>query len=201
MKLSGTTIIIALLTIILCFHTCDLINKNTEKKDRSNIDTLYIKSKDTHHEVIKTEYYPKPYLVQIPGTPGMTLTLPAKIDSDAVVLDYFSKIIYNDSIKNDSVTIYLTEQVYKNELKRLKVGYRITAPTMSIIKTEVRERQLAFLGFDVTGNQSHLGFYPSFYFDTRRGMIGGGYDIINKYYKFGLYGKLKLWKRRKNKSS
>ena len=197
MKFYGTTIIVILLGIIIFFQTCDYINKQTDKRDVSTVDTIFVKSKDTYHETIKKEYYPVPYKVEIPGTPGATITIPVSVDSGLVVRDYFSKHTYNDSIKTDSIAIYLKDEVYKNELKRINVGYKILFPTVIITKTEIRERQIAYLGFDITGNQNHLGFYPSFYFDTKRAMYGGGYDIINKYYKLGVYGKLKLWKRKK----
>lgn len=174
-----------------------LLDKGCSKsKNRENsIDTLYIKSTDHYHNIPVPAPYPVPYKVEIPGAPGSTVTIPAEVDSGAVVRDYFTKRHYNDSIVNDSISIYIKEDVYRNELKRISVGYRWKAPTMVIEKTQVKEKQLLFIGAEPYGNLNQFGLFGSLIFDTKRAAYGYGYDPFNKMHKFSVYGKIKLWKK------
>jgi hypothetical protein len=185
-----------LLTAILCFQLLNYCSDRAMKHTNS-IDTVYVKSNDTWHNVPFKVEVPVPYKVEVPG-PGAasTITVPAVIDSLAVVLDYYSKRYYADSIKNDSIEIRLNYACYKNQVQDMKLAYRWIAKQMIIRETNVVERQLAFIGLDIYGNTTHLGVIPSIYFDTRRGMYGGGYDPFNKYVKVGAYFKGRLWKRR-----
>lgn len=137
-----------------------------------------------------------PYKVEVPGIPGATITIPADVDTASIIKNYYSKNHYNDSTSNDSVKVYFSAYTHRNELKDLKLSYRITAKERLVIQTKTVEKQLLFLGLDVCSNGSNLGLYPSLYFDVRRGMIGGGYDPLNKSVKVGLYAKIKLWNKK-----
>lgn len=184
-----------LLIIVLCFQTCDYLNKQAFKNDKSHIDTVFVKSNDHWHEL--PVEVPVPYKVEVPGAPGATITIPAVIDSLAVVLDYYSKRFYQDSLENDSIKLRLSVTTFKNKVIDWKVFYKWIAPTMVIKETKTVERQLAFIGVDVFGNGQQFGVFPSLYFDTKRGMVGYGYDPINNFHKVGVYGKVRLWKRKK----
>lgn len=187
-------IIIALSVIALLSF---IFNRGCEsKQSNSTIDTIYIKSKDTYHNMPFLVEVPKPYRVEIPGTPGATITIPANVDSGAVVRDYFTKRSYNDSITNDSLSIYLQEEVYKNELKRVKVGYRWKVPTMLIKETKIVEKQLMFLGLEPYGNLNSFGMFASADFDTKKAMFGYGYDPFNRFHKVSVKAKIRLWKKK-----
>lgn len=176
----------------LLFNNC----KGKESESISHSDTLFVKSKDTHHELVIEKPYPVPYMVEVPGTPGATVTIPSVIDSVAVVRDYFTKRSYLDTIRNDSVDIYLKEQVWKNELKRLSVGYKWKVPTMQINKTIIQEKQLLFIGAEPHGNKEAFGVYVSADFDTKKALFGYGYDPFTQQHKISVKGKIKLWKKR-----
>jgi len=187
-------IIIALSVIALLSF---IFNRGCEsKQSNSTIDTVYLKSTDRYHNMPFLVEVPKPYRVEIPGTQGATVTIPANVDSGAVVRDYFTKRSYNDSIVNDSLSIYLQEEVFKNELKRVKVGYRWKAPTMLIKETKVAEKQLMFIGLEPYGNLNSFGMFASADFDTKRAMYGYGYDPFNKTHKISVKAKIRLWKKK-----
>ncbi len=179
------------IALLLFLHFCD--NPGGKNSLHTSIDTIYIASKDPVHNLPTKEYVP--YKVEVPG-PASFFTIPANIDSGAVVRDYFSKRSYQDSTGNDSVKVYFSAYTFKNELRDLKLRYRIITPTMVIREAKVVNKQLVFLGMDVCSNGRNLTVYPGFYFDLRKGMLGAGYDPFNKTVKVGGYFKLSLWSRK-----
>jgi len=167
-----------------------------QKTSKSTIDTIYVKSHDTKHTLTIKEPYPVPYKIEVPGTPGATITIPAIVDALKILIDYYTKRSYNDSIVNDSVSIYLKEEVFKNELKRLYVGYKWKAKTMVIKETKIQEKQLLFIGAEPYGNLNQFGMFASVDFDTKKALFGYGYDPFNKVHKISVKGKLRLWKKK-----
>jgi len=191
-KIKDIIIIVLSIVALLSF----IFNRGCEvSKSNSTIDTIFVKATKEYH-TLQTVTNPTPYIVQIPGTPGATITIPAKVDSGAVVRDYFTKRVYSDSLMNDSVTVYLTEEVYKNELRRIKTGYRWKVPTMVIKETKVVEKQLMFLGLEPYGNLNSFGMFASADFDTKKALFGYGYDPFNKTHKISVKAKIRLWKKK-----
>lgn len=188
----------AVMAAFLLFYF--LVKSGALEGDRSEnrIDTLYIPFNDTWHE--KVVPVPTPYVVEIPGTPGATITIPSgPIDSLAIFIDYCTKRHYLDSLKNDSIDMFVSFNTQFNKAHDLKMRYKWHLPTLEIHKTEVVKYQNVFIGVDITGGKDHFGVYPSAYFDTKYAMYGYGYDPINNYHKIGAYGKIS-WKKRQKKT-
>lgn len=183
---------IILLCGILVFQFLNFCSDKNIRADRK-ADTLYIVSKKEFHNIPIFLEKPVPFRVEVPGTPGATVTIPQAVDSALVVRLFFTKNLYFDSIVNDSIRIYLKEQVYMNELTRLSVGYRWTAPTM--VLQEKVNRQLLFAGLEASFPRP--GLYGTAYFDTERSMYGFGYDPFNKQFKAGAFFKFQLWKKKR----
>lgn len=175
----------------LLLHNCGRSERNGQKSQK---DTIYLKSNDKWH-VFPVEV-PKPYQVEVPGTPGSTITIPPNIDSLAVIRDYYSKRFYSDSLKNDSVVIWVDEMVSMNEIKARKIKYRWIAPERLIRETIREERQLMFVGAEAYASKNYTGAFGSVYFDTQKGLIGFAVDPINRAGKITVAFKLKLWKRK-----
>lgn len=172
----------------------------------SSIDTFFTPSKDKPHTIILTNTVsvPKPYKVEVP-VPGDTIWMPPlknKIDTLAILADYYLKRSYNDSISNDSITIYLKESVCKNELQRSHVGYRWKVPSMTIKEVVLKESQLLFLGVEpnVSLKRKEFGMYLSADFDTKKALIGYGYDPFNESHKLSVKAKIKLWNKKIKKA-
>lgn len=189
------------IAILILIQTCS----GGQKELVSSVDTVYIPSKDKPHNLPlpKTIEKPVPYIVEVP-TPGDTIWMPpikTKIDTLAILSDYYLKRSYNDSISNDSITIYLKESVCKNELERSHVGYRWKVPNMTIKEVVVKEKQLMYLGVEPNVNLKKLefGMYLSADLDIERALLGYGYDPYNKQHKFSVKAKLELWNKRAKK--
>lgn len=167
--------------------------KGSSNKSERTIDTLYIPFNDSWHE--KLVPYPQPYVVEVPGAPGATITIPAIIDTMAVIKDYYSKRFYRDSLKNDSIDMFVNYMVHQNKAYDVKMSYKWHLPQMIIKQTDVVRYQNLYFGLDITGAKEHFGIYPSAYLDFNKGMAGYGYDFINNYHKIGIYYKAR-WKKR-----
>lgn len=172
----------------------------------SSIDTFWLPSKDKPHTIALTSTVavPVPYKVEVP-TPGDTVWMPPlknKVDTAAILADYYLKRTYNDSISNDSITIYLKETVCKNRLQRDSVRYRWKAPSMAIKEVVLKQKQLLFLGVEPNVNlkKMEFGMYLSADFDTERALIGYGYDPYHKQHKIAVKAKLELWNKRVRKN-
>jgi len=172
----------------------------------SSIDTLYTPSNDNPHTIslTNTVSVPVPYKVEVP-TAGDTIWMPAlktKVDTLAILADYYRKRSYNDSISNDSITIYLKESVCKNELQRSHVGYRWKVPNMTIKEVVLKQKQLLYLGVEPNVNLKKLefGMYLSADIDIERGLIGYGFDPYHQQHKLSFKAKLQLWNKKVKKA-
>lgn len=184
-----------LLSAILIFQLLNYCSDQAVERD-SQTDTLYVQSNDHFHEIPFRVEVPKPYKVEVPVlVPGATstITIPTEIDSLAVVIDYYTKRYYEDTLKNDSIEIRLRYAAYKNRIIDRQLWYKWTAKTMVLERTV--NRQLAFVGIDAVFPE--FGFYPSIYFDTKNWMYGAGIDPFKKNFKVGVYRKFSLWKKRR----
>lgn len=171
----------------------------------SSTDTIWTPSNDKPHTIALTNTVavPIPYEVEVP-MPGDTIWMPplkTKVDTLAILADYYLKRVYNDSISNDSITIYLKESVCKNELQRSHVGYRWKVPNMTIREVVVKQKQLLYLGVEPNVNLKKLefGMYLSADLDIERALLGYGYDPYHKQHKFSVKAKLELWNKRAKK--
>ena len=101
-------IIVILVIVVLLQKSCSGGGKVTVPKNDTitTIDTVY-------HTVTKevATYIPK-YTTKIKYIHDVTST----IDTVFVVNDYSSKYVYNDSLKNDTLSLYINDIIFKNKL-------------------------------------------------------------------------------------
>ena len=83
-------------------------------------------------------------------------TVPA--DTLSIVKDYLSARIYNDTLKEDSVTLIINDTISQNRIISRNIKYSLVYPT-TIIQTEreVNKREL-YLGFGIGGDRQQLSF-------------------------------------------
>lgn len=174
--------------LLLALHFCDGPDRTNSFSTKT--DTIYVKSQDPIHDLPKKEYVS--YRIDVPG-PTSFISVPVEIDSGAVVRDYFSKRFYQDSTGNDSVKVYFTATTYKNELKDLRLRYRILTPTMVIRETKAVAYRSLSVGVDVASDGKATSVYPGVCLDLKKSMIRAGYDPFNKSVKLGVYWKVWRW--------
>ena len=154
-----TLIIIGLIIVIFLLREC--------RGNRSPIPTEPVKvvKVETKYDTIVKEvksYVPQ-YIEKIEwktkivhDTVEIHDTIPA--DTLSIVKDYFSARIYNDTLKEDSVTLIINDTIFQNRIKSRNVKYSLVYPT-TIIQTEreVNKREL-YVGFGIGGDRQQLSF-------------------------------------------
>lgn len=153
---------------------------------------------DTTRYKYLTVNIPKPYYD--------TTRIPAKIldnyfdefnNEDNFVLKYAA--IYEDSIKNDTISIYYRAKV-RGYLDEFTLGYKIFAPyyieSITTIETEItKEKRFKgfYAGLDVGGNKtSFTHFSPTLELATRRYNYNIGYNLMDNSLIVGMRARLRF---------
>lgn len=162
----------------------DIINRK--------IDTIYITKTSTIYKPGKKISYE--VLVEKP------IYIPAKIDTSAIINAYFSKVIYKDTLKIDSIGyIAVTDTLYKNKILGRSWAYNIQQKIIKdqIIVKEAPRNQFYVGGSVITGNGRVLAG-PQILWKTKKDNIYGMNAYIdpygNPYYGLSLNWKIKLKK-------
>lgn len=74
---------------------------------------------DTIYRPGKTVYKDTGKVTTIPGSPVFVdrrVEVPAVIDTQAIIGDYYSRVVQKDSFVNEMARIYITDTVYKNRI-------------------------------------------------------------------------------------
>jgi hypothetical protein len=109
-----------------------------------------------------TRYVPTPAKI-------ISVPLPAKIDSQTVIRNYYNKVVYRDTAMNNKQgKVILTDTIYNNTILSRKVDVDLVPPVV---------RNNRFSVFTVAGikNVSLMGC-----FQFKKMQIMGGYDFVNK---------------------
>jgi hypothetical protein len=191
-------VIIGLIIAILCLRSCygNLDGKIIKVGGKPyqviehKVDTMYISTVQTIYKPGKTIYKEIPIYIEIPG----------HIDSSDVVRDYYSKVVYKDTLKlKDSLGyIALTDTIFRNNiLGRVWDSHvnKITIKEVLIVK-ELPKNQIylgGVLGLDNQNGFTSIG--PSVLMKTKKDkLFSAGVGLgLNKtiYYQGGIY--IKLW--------
>ncbi len=137
-----------------------------------------------------------PYLVQVmvpvPYEKVTTDTIfcTADIDTAAVLKDYFSKYFYRDTIKSNSVTAIICEEVTQNRITDRQVWIQNHRPIQIINNTQVQANCI-FAGLNISEYNKKLGFGPSVLYTRKQDAFNLNYDIINRGISIGYYRKFK----------
>lgn len=139
-------------------------------------DTLYIKSHDTFHDLKTNTEKP----VYVTNNYTTIISSGQRIDTQAILKDYFLTRNYIDTISNDSIEIIICDDVYKNEMKRSKLEYKWKAPERLIKETiKLYPNIFAFgLAPGYFGAKPTFGFYGNY--QMKSFGIGAIYDPIQK---------------------
>jgi|WetSurMetagenome_2_1015567.scaffolds.fasta_scaffold166188_2 hypothetical protein len=140
------------------------------------------------------KYYPAPYPVQVIDS----FERPSKIDTDAILKDYYKAIIYDRPIMDDSNgKLSLRDTVTHNRLRGFKLTGHLNRFTDSITNTiENPLKYRIFIGAYMPINNMTLGFAPMVTLLTKndKSMYSIGYDPFNSMYYIGVQFKITLKK-------
>jgi hypothetical protein len=136
---------------------------------------------------------PVPFRVEVPGD---TFWKYHKVDTAAILKDYFSRKIYGDTLKDDtSAFIALIDTVYMNQLHKRTLIFqnrRATEINTTINNFGEVPRNKFFFGVSIGRSLNNFAAGPSLLWVTKKSFAYGlMYDVVNKdfygtfYYKIG----------------
>ena len=155
-------IIIGLIIVIFLLREC-----RGESKDTSTEPVKVVKVETKYDTIVKevTSYVPE-YRTEVKwktktihDTIEVHDTIP--IDTASILEDYFKAYAYNDTLKEDSITLIVNDIISQNQIMSRNIKYSLVYPT-TIIQTEreVNKREL-YLGFGIGGDRQQLSFVGS----------------------------------------
>jgi hypothetical protein len=105
------------------------------------------------------------------------------VDTSYVLGDYFSTYIYNDSLINDTLKLYINDSITQNKIKSRDLKYKLTIPIITITNTVVENKREYYIGAGITGGKSGLDYLgPEFLFrNTNRQACGLGIGLNRQF--------------------
>lgn len=126
-------IIAALLVIIVWLKACDSTNiKHIEPNIKDTVTTVDTIEKNTSKD---TQYVPYPVYVEKP------VNIPSKVDTQAILIDYYSKYFYKDTIFNldSSAQVVIADTISENKIQNRIVDIKSNQKTI-IITNNITEK-------------------------------------------------------------
>lgn len=138
-----TNIIIPLLIGIIIYQSCSKENTPPKTVTNTKITWVPLIKYDTtflpqYHTIIKTD----------------TVIIPQDVDTLDILKDYFSKVIYIDTLLFDSLGyVLITDTVYKNRILTRKIHKNINLPTVHETTTITLNPREFYMGVGIGTNQ------------------------------------------------
>ena len=96
------------------------------------------------------------------------------IDTVFVVNDYNSKYVYNDSLKNDTLSLYINDIIFKNKLLSRNIKYTIKFPIVTINNTVIKNKNEFYTGVGLVGSNTGINYFgPEFLLRTKKKSVYG----------------------------
>jgi len=126
-----------------------------------------------------------PVSISLPPSASPTIIyqqLPTKIDSGAVIRDYFATRNYRDSLENDTVKIVLNEAIGQNKVISRNLQYTLKLPITTVVNQSVEEkrRKLLLGGFASVDSLGSSLFAGAAYQNKNNQLFLAGYNPISK---------------------
>jgi hypothetical protein len=185
-----TLIIGVLFTVVNIMRMCEGPATTLEKPTVvTKTDTTYI------HKIIHDTIYTPPitHYIYVPQQ------VPAKVDTQAILKDYFTKKVYEDTIKIDSIGyVVVKDTLFKNQILTRETkgtySYPVITKTTTITLPPVYRNQL-YVGLQLNGPVVGLG--PQLILKTKGDklfQLGASLSPSGINYNLGLGWKIKLRK-------
>ena len=176
-------LILGLIIIIILLKTCggdEIVEPTVITKTEIRYDTIT-------NEV--TEYVPKLVTRILRKTDTVrqtqfitqtdTVSVPQKIDTNAILEDYFASYVYSDIQNLDSIKLEIQDTISENKIVSRSVKYSMLYPTITITNTKYINRHEFYLGLGFAGSTQRLSFagLQFNYKDKKRNLFGIGFGI------------------------
>jgi len=144
------TLLIVVLVIVILMKSCG--GKTTDPQIITKTKTEYI---SVEKKVL--QYVPK-WKTRIKTKINIDTFL-TKVDTSAILNDYYSKYYYEDTLSLDTLGYVLVKDtISKNKITSRNVNYKLLIPKITIEKTIILNKREFYTGFGVTGNLDQLNY-------------------------------------------
>ncbi len=148
------TLVILVLVILVLLKTCGSGDEVTTEKVVTKVEVRY----DTL-EVEKKVFVPKIKTVVRTNTITDTVVLKSRIDTLAILKDYYNKYVYQDTLKLDSLGyVVIMDTISQNKIFSRKFDSQILIPTTTITNDIYLNQSKFFGGVSIGGNKSQINF-------------------------------------------
>lgn len=154
----------------------------------------------TTHDTITIPGDPFPVMVEV-GKPDPVFVdqpyfLPGNIDTLAVIMDYYSKVYYADTIKDDSSAfIAIFDTVYHNRITNRSFAFQNRRATQIINNTTILPQRTALYAGAMTSltPEERLDIGPAVLLITKKGYgYSYAYGVNHKTHTFSFVWKISL---------
>ncbi len=148
-----TILIVLLIIVIIILRQC---SSTGYPEPNVKIETIETVKYDTI-KVSTVEYVPK-WINVSPDT--VFLETATSVDTNKILADYFATYTYSDTINDDTVTVYINDEISRNRISKRKVSYEIAYPTKTITNniTEVLNEREFYVGPTISASTSSFEF-------------------------------------------
>lgn len=188
-------ILLFLFLAVLLLILIPLKNCNNKKQIVFDTDTQIVYKYDT---IVKffPKYIPQPIEIIIPNDTVFEFIYDS-IQCKKIISDYYTKKIYSDTLRNDSIDIYFNSEIYRNKINSFQIGYKLKFATSTI--TTIQKNKLKFfIGSSVSSNFNNsvsLGI-NGFLLDKNENLYFTGVNLsltdATPFYSVGFAYKLKF---------
>jgi len=147
-------LIVVLIVIIVLLRSCDGNSIDSITKPARVITNTIVKY-DTIVKEIPT-YIPK--IVTRVVRDVDTILITQKIDTTAILKDYFATYVYSDVHKTDSLNLEIIDSISQNKILSRKIKYDLIYPTVTVTETEFINQREFYWGFGIAGKTSQLNY-------------------------------------------
>ena len=162
-----TSIIIGVLIILLLLQRCGNGSHNSTSNDTiRKIDTTYITITKE-----KIKYIPKwkKHIEYVDKHDTTQIT-----DTVFIINDYNSTYLYQDSLKTDTLSLYINDSISKNKIQSRNIKYSIKFPTITITNTVIKNKNEYYIGLGLVGGKNGIGFFgPELMLRTKKKNVYG----------------------------
>jgi hypothetical protein len=145
-----TLLIVVLVIVIIMMKSCGEQTIDPQIITKTKIEYISIEKK-------VPQYVPK-WKTRIETEINIDTFL-TKVDTSAILNDYYSKYYYEDTLSLDTLGYVLVKDtISKNKIASRNIDYKLLIPKITIEKTIILNKREFYTGFGVTGNIDQLNY-------------------------------------------
>lgn len=144
------TLLIVVLVIVILMKSCGEKTTDSQIITKTKIEYISVEKK-------VPQYVPK-WKTRVETKINIDTFL-TKVDTSAILNDYYSKYYYEDTLSLDTLGYVLVKDtISKNNITSRNIDYKLLIPKITIEKTIILNKREFYTGFGVTGNLDQLNY-------------------------------------------